>query len=287
MKKLLFRGVLAVVLLLIIAGIVVFLMLNTIVKNAVETQGTKATGVATTLDAVELSPFSGALGLDDFAIANPEGFGDGKLFRFNKADVQVKLGSLMSDEVVVPRVYLDGAEVFLSFKDGKLNAQVLQENIAKQGQADDAGPDGQEPKPDEEGKTKGFLINDMRITNTRVRGELEIVAGQPPAKVDFVLADIIKQDVRGVEMADIIAFAVDTVLINSMRDLAQVSPDLDAFVGGLEGSADQALEDLSKRVDEKLPGAGELLNKEGKKQLDKAFGKLLGGDDEDESKPSE
>jgi len=293
MKKLLLRGGLVVVLLLVVALVAVFFSLNGIIKNVVQTQGTKATGVATTLEEVNLSPFSGALALDGFALANPEGFGDENLFQFNHAAVQVKLGSLLGDEIVVPQVHVDGAEVLVSLHDGKLNIQVLQQQMAGQSSGD-AAPDATpqpEPKPEPQPDSKpepqpepkadepvapgkSVLVQDLQITNTKVKGELALVPGQPPLKIDLVLADIVKTDVRGAETADVIAFALDTILLNAAKSLADFSPDLDAFVGGMEDSAKQLLDDASKSLDESVPGAGQLLNDQGKKHL----GDLFGGD---------
>ncbi|MEL7087357.1 MAG: hypothetical protein AAGL98_02765, partial [Planctomycetota bacterium] len=114
MKKLIIRGGLIVVVLLVVGVVALYFSLNAIVKTQVEQQGTQATGVQTTLESVNLSPFGGSLSLNDFSLANPEGFTDAKIFKLGGGDVEIKLGSLLGgDEIVVPQVDLDGATVLI------------------------------------------------------------------------------------------------------------------------------------------------------------------------------
>src|ERR1043165_6006064 len=74
MKKLVIRIALGVVILVIVALVVVFFSLNTIVKKGVETVGPKLTQVDMRLKAAELSPLSGNGRLTGLFVGNPQGY---------------------------------------------------------------------------------------------------------------------------------------------------------------------------------------------------------------------
>ena len=282
--KWVFRIVLVVLVLVLVAGVIVYLSLNGIVKGQIQTQGTAATGVNTRVDSVNLSPFNGSLGLNDFTLDNPEGFGDGSVFKFNGADVKVSLASLFGDEVVVNRVHVDGAEVLVKLDGTKLNIKQLYDQIQKR--AAPAEPSTDEPADDAPGQA--VVVEDLRITNTRVLGEVKLPGVGKPFKIDLVLADIHEREVRGAELGDIIGFVVQTVMVNAGRSVSQQFPDLDQFLGGLEdragqmvddvaGRADRAVDDLAGEADKVLPGGGDLIKEQGDKLLGDNADKLREG----------
>lgn len=286
MKKLIVRGGLIVVVLVVVGLVAVYFSLNSIVKTQVEKQGTKATGVATVLESVNLNPFGGALSLNDFSLANPEGFSDGKIFKLGEGDVQVKLGSLLSDEVVVPKVNLDGAEVLLELNGLNLNTMELLKQIQEAGQSDDAGTEGDQPEPTADGDKKGFVVNELNITNTKVIGRLTLPGGVEQ-DINLTLADIKKTDVRGVEMGDVIAFALETILLNASQSVADAVPNLDALGDQLEGLSGQVLDNVGGELDKVAPGLGDAAKELGGKEVDKALGDLFGNKKDKEEETAE
>ena len=296
MKKLLFRGFLVIVVLLVVGVVALYFSLNSIVHNQVEEQGTQATGVQTLLASANLNPFGGQLALNDFSIANPQGFSDSKIFQFGEADVKVNLMSLLSgEEVVVPHVNLNGATILVELDGLNLNTLKLLENI--QGTDPDA-----DPEPSAEGEARGFLIQNLNIRNTKVIGRLKLPGGIDQ-DVDLQLADISKTDVRGVELSDLIAFAVETVMVNASREIVDIAPNLDQLRGQLEtlandtlgnvgARADEAIGNVGNRVDQVLPGAGDAvrnagdeLKKSGGEEVNKALEGLFG--DKKKEEPAE
>jgi|GEM_PF-3541895 len=266
MKKLILRGAAVIVLLLIVAVAAAFFALNPIVRNLVESQGTAGTGVATTLNSVNLKPFRGAATLSGLSLANPEGF-DGEIFNLGEADVKIHTLSALGDEVIVPKVAIDGATVRVAFKDGKLNVMEL----VKQLQGEGGGEDAPAEEPAEGAAAKGFVINDLSITNTKVLGEIAL-PGLSPQTIDLTIADIQKTDVRGAGMKDVISLVVETVMLNAAQGLGGVVPNLDALVGDLEGLADAKLQEVEGQVNDAAAGV--------EKKLDDALGgaeKKLGG----------
>ena len=291
--KWIFRILLIVLVLVLVAGVVVYLSLNGIVKGQIQTQGTAATGVETAVDSVNLSPFDGALGLDDFSLANPEGFGGGKIFLFNDADVKVSLASLFGDETVVHRVHVDGAQVRVQLDGTTLNIKKLYDQIQQR-----TAPTEPDTPPADDAPAKPVVIEDLRITNTKVLGEVKLPGVEKPFKIDLVLADIHEREVRGAELGDVIGFVVQTVMVNAGRSVSQQFPDLDQFLGGLEDRAVELADDLTERAgravddvaneaDKVLPGGGDLIKQQGDRflggeadKLRDGVGDLFGGKDE-------
>ncbi|MEM9417504.1 MAG: hypothetical protein AAGA25_00435 [Planctomycetota bacterium] len=288
MKKLILRGGLVLIALVIVGVVVLFFSLNGIIKSVVETQGTKATGVATTLDSVNLNPFGGALALNQFDLANPEGFSDAKLFSFGEADVQIKIGSMLGgDEVVVPKFNLDGATVLIELKGLDLNSIKLLEQIQEnaKGKKEDTGAEPTDDEPAAEGEAKGFVIKELNITNTKVLGRIN-VPGVGEQDINLTLADIQKTDVRGVDLSDVIAFTLETVLINASKSVSDVAPNLEALEGQLDTLADNALGDIGAELDKAVPGLGGAAQELGGKEVGKALDGLFGGKKKD-AEPAE
>ena len=266
MKKLIFRGAAVLVILLVLVVVGVFFALNPIVRNLVESQGTAGTGVATTLESVNLKPFRGAATLNGLSLANPEGF-DGEIFNLGEADVKINTFSVMSDEIVVPKVAIDGCTVRVAFKDGKLNVMELVNML----QGDGTDTPAEEPTEDASGASTGFVVNNLSITNTKVIGEIAL-PGLSPQEINLTIADIVKTDVRGAEMKDVINIVVETVMLNAAQGLGGVVPNLDALMGDLEGLAGAKLQEVQGQLDGAAAGA--------EKKLDEALGgveKKLGG----------
>ncbi|MEO0514734.1 MAG: hypothetical protein AAF086_05495 [Planctomycetota bacterium] len=266
MKKFIVRGGLVLITLVVVGVVVLYFSLNGIIKNVVQTQGSQATGVATTLNSVNLNPFAGALTLNEFNLANPEGFTNPTLFNLGEADVQVQLGTAISgDEVVIDRVYVDGAEVVVAFENGKLNVTELLKQIQE-----NAGPteDTDAPADDApagEGEGKGILIKDMKITNTKVRGELSLIPGTPPVAVNFVIANIEETDFREADTGAVIGYAIETIMLNAAQGLGDSVEGLGDLVGGLGDlgvdavgqagdAATKAIDDVGKKLEEGLGG---------------------------------
>ncbi|MEM6459783.1 MAG: hypothetical protein AAF710_10385 [Planctomycetota bacterium] len=278
MKKVLGIGSLVVLTLIVVGGVVLYFSLNGIVRGVVETQGTKATGVATTLDGVNLNPFGGSLGLSDFALANPEGFSNPTIFKLGSADAAVQIGSLLGgEETVVDKVHVDGAEVVVAFENGKLNVQELLKQINENAKP---AEEGAEEEPARE--AKGILIKDLKITNTKVRGELALIPNTPPVAVDFVIADIQETDFREADTGAVIGYVIETVMLNTTTGLAENVENLGQVVGDLGAIGVEAVGRAGEEAGQAIEDAGRAVDDVGK-QLEEGLGGLLGGGKKEEA----
>ena len=97
------------------------------------------------------------------------------------------------------------------------------------------------------------MVNDLSITNTKVIGEIAL-PGLSPQEINLTIADIVKTDVRGAEMKDVINIVVETIMVNATKGLGRVVPNFDSLAGDLEGLADAKLQEVGGQVENALGG---------------------------------
>jgi len=130
MKKI----VLGVLFLLLVAGIGVsfYFMsnLNSIVAGVIESQGSKVAATDVGVSGVDISLKDGRASLAGFTIANPSGFKGGKAFALGEVTVDIDLGSVRKEPVVIEEVTVREPLVNAEFlESGSLNLDVLKKNI--------------------------------------------------------------------------------------------------------------------------------------------------------------
>lgn len=110
-----------IVLLLVIAGIIVYFSLDHVVKNAVEKQASSSLNLATTLNSARLSLFGGKLNLNQLEIASPPGFSAPHMLELGDTNVAVSYGQLRKDPVHVESLTLDKPRLVIEQTNGTLN----------------------------------------------------------------------------------------------------------------------------------------------------------------------
>lgn len=138
MKKFL----LGVVVLVGIIGVLVFTQLDAMIKSGVETAGPDVLAVDVSVGNVSISPFSGKVEVTDFAIGQPEGFGDGPMVQLGEFKMKVETGTLMDDHIIVDEIIIDRPMFDARVIGSQSNFQALQEKL--EASADDETVGGEE-----------------------------------------------------------------------------------------------------------------------------------------------
>jgi hypothetical protein len=269
------RIVAVLVLLVVIAVVAVYFSLNGIIKSAVQTAGTQATGVQTTLDGVNLSPFSGSLDLNNLQIKNPEGFTAATLFQLGQANVQVQPGSLMSDTLQVDKLHLDGTNITVAFQDGKLNIKEVLDHLKQ------FSGGGSDTTQDTSGG-KDVIVRDIRISNTKLTGTFDVIKGADPVIIATEIPTIEIAQIGGadgVPMPQLISQLLTTILSQSMDKLVQTQ-GFGQVTAALGEQAQQQIEAATKQADEAIQDATSKANQaidDANKKLNEGLGNLLGG----------
>jgi len=306
MKKKLLSTVVAVVLVVVIVIAAGLFFIDSLAKGGIEKAGTHAMGVETTLGGADIGLFSGSFGLDAFNVANPAGFPAPHFLDLGKAEMELKVGSLLSDTVVVPRIELKGIDLILEKKDGQYNYQAILDNLAKLS----SGEKSAEPAA-EGGKkvmVEQVLVTDVKVTAPAI-GDKSITINIPMIKLTNVGSDSDK-GVLVSELISQITGAIFQAILANAGDLlpaamfAGLESSLGQFtnLGGMgvetigevgkvadaavqeatkaidEGAkaAEQAVSEATKSVDEAAQGAQEAVD-----EIGKGLGNLFGGDKEE------
>lgn len=133
------------------------------------------TGTDFRISRLYVNPYSGSVRIDGVRLSNPQGFGAAAAFSLSGFSVDLAVGSLFSDVVLVKEIVLE--EPFVSYYShgGKNNFDVILANVEKsKGPAKVEEPRMVEPKPEEAGPKpeepgKKVIIERLRIAGTKVK----------------------------------------------------------------------------------------------------------------------
>ena len=172
------KAVMVIVVLLVLAGVGVYLFGEQAVEMGIEKGASQSLGVAVTLGEVDLRPFSGRARLEELAVANPEGYQHEQLLELGSGEVHMDVGSLLSDTVGIRSVVLDGMTLVLEQKGLTNNLQEVLGNIERR-------PEEAEDRPGKE-----VHVDELEITNTVVIVRLLPVPGREADRLTLKLAPI-------------------------------------------------------------------------------------------------
>ncbi|MBN1670267.1 MAG: hypothetical protein JXR37_04505 [Kiritimatiellae bacterium] len=140
--------------------------LGSIVKSAVNEVGPAAMGVKVSLQDADFSILRGKARLAGLFVGNPEGFDAPSLCELGEMDVHMRVGSVLSDTVVIDRIYIRAPQFTYQrgLKDSNVGALLKQlEGESEQTDKTD--------KPDKSEKAKSgkkVIIHELVIEEARV-----------------------------------------------------------------------------------------------------------------------
>lgn len=268
--KLVLRAVAVLVLLLVVLLIVTVVFVDDVVKTAVERGGTYALGVETTLEGADIGLFSGNFGLKKFEIDNPPGFEKPNFLTLSEAELDVEVGSLLSDTLVVPRILIAGVTLDIVQNDQGTNYGVIMENLERlktEGEGAEE-PGGEEP-PRSGGPGKKILLREVIVRDVRVTANIDTkIAGQK--EFTYTLPELVLtefgNDDEARPVAEQVSLIVQGLLAAALESGRQMLPDdllkdLDLKLDELKGKLPEMLpegtpEELKKEIEKVLDGAG-------------------------------
>ncbi|MEM7394629.1 MAG: hypothetical protein AAF492_20020, partial [Verrucomicrobiota bacterium] len=90
---------------------IVAFKLGGVVKAAAEGMGPKVLGVPVTLEKAKVSPLTGKAHLGGLDIGNPEGFNTESLFKLSDVAVDMQVGSIAKDKVIINSIEINAPEI--------------------------------------------------------------------------------------------------------------------------------------------------------------------------------
>lgn len=237
MKKLL----LLIGLLIVGAGIFVYLNFESGLRRGIEIAASDALGTQVTVSGVSLSPLSGQGSIRGLTVANPEGFDAPYAMELGSLDVAVNLSSLVTDVIEIDSIVVNEMKVTYETNVLNDNIRALLANLPSSGAAPvvEASPDA--------APSKKLIIRDLRMLSPQIDLYTK-VASAPVPLPDIQLQNIGEQSnaVTVAEAARQIIVAINRALVN------EGVPNMDVLLDG----AKQQLEEGVKKVGDAVENLG-------------------------------
>lgn len=254
MKKLIYIGV-ALLVVIAIGIYFLFSSLNSIVKAAVEKVGSDATQAQVRLANVDIQITSGKGAMRGLTVGNPSGFKTDRAFSLGEISLQVDVGSVTKDTIVIKEVVIAAPEVTYELATGGSNIDALQRNV--NAYTGGGGGKTEKGKGSSEGGKK-MVIENLYVRNGKVNvsatalGDKTMTTPLP----DIHLTNIGKQS--GGATAGQVTQQVLSAIGQSASKAATSLPEVGKLVGSMkeraagvvgaakEGAAKEAGEGLKK-----------------------------------------
>ncbi len=185
---------------------------DAIASRVISTAGTRVLGVATTVRSTHIGLLDGKSSLSGLKIAEPAGFGEESMISVDSASVTAGLSGLMSKEIVIDSLDIDGVTVNLVELNGQVNLQVVAANVAGTDKTPSATPT---PATDTTKSAGSVTIRRLRVTNIKVfaKGDSALVGSKPIA---VTIPDIVIDDVGTKTPMSKVAAQVTTQLMSHL-----------------------------------------------------------------------
>ena len=255
MKKWAVRIGVAVVALVIVALLIVYFSLNSIVRSEVETQSTASLNVPTTLATADLAVFGGSVSLSDLEIGSPPSFSAPHTFTLGGIAVSVHYGELTAAPIHIARISIQNPVLFIEQNNLKLNLQALMDQISQTPKTS-AGS----PKPPIK-----LIIDELDLDNAQVifLPGLPGLAAQIPVTIPSLTLKNIGNAAGNGNGAAIkeVVMQTATALAGKAGDSAQLPPELKLLLsnglgsisGQLGGEFNKQFHDLAGSIANVVP----------------------------------
>ena len=179
--------VVLLIVLIALSGLLFFLKdnLDEIVREIIVTSVSDATDTNVSLAQVKLNLKEGVGVLNNYQQGNPEGFQTKYAFRFDQAELEIDVGTILDDVVIIERVFINHADIVYEFNDGKTNFVELKKNIDKNTKKKNSDqknkPVEDQEKSVSQSKTqqsKKIIIRSFEMINTEVEAAMPFASSQ-------------------------------------------------------------------------------------------------------------
>ena len=244
MKKLL---VILLIVLIAISGLLFFLKdnLDEIVREIIVTSVSDATQTNVSLAQVKLNLKDGVGVLNNYQQGNPEGFQTKYAFRFDQAELDIDVSTILDDVVIIERVFINHADIVYEFNDGKTNFVELKKNIDKNTKKENSGQKNNsvvdQKKNSSQSKTqqsKKIIIRSFEMINTEVEAAMPFASSQTLS----VQLPNIKLSNIGAKENGLLADELMKVFLDAMEKDLKRAVNFKNLVNDLE-------KDLKKQID--------------------------------------
>ncbi len=267
------RGILigggVVVVVIAVVAYYLYSSLDTLIQAAVEKYGSEITQAEVTLDGVELDLASGKGALRGLTVGNPEGFETPSAFELGAISIELDIGTIASDTIVIKKIVIDKPGVTYELSGDGNNIDAIRNNVdaymAKHGLA----KGGDAEKEQDEGPK--LIIENLYVRGGTVSVSATILKGKSMTAPlpDIHLKDIGKEE-GGASPGEVVervmtslgdgaskavgGLGVGKTLDSLKQSLGSVTEGVGKSVGEATKSVGEQIGSGAKKVGEKLKG---------------------------------
>ncbi len=229
MKKILFRSLFALLVLLIVAVLAVGFFLDAAIKRGVETVGPMVTKVDVKLQSASLSLLSGGGKLKGLVVGNPPDYKTPSSISIGSASLALEPKSLFSDKLVIKSIVVEAPEITYEQGLNGNNLSTLKANVASTTGGSATEPaTPKEPSQPQAGKpARKLQVNEFIITGGKVHASVTALGGK---SATLPLPDIRLQNLgtgpEGITPAELTAQVLQVVLDSAAKQGANAAADL-------------------------------------------------------------
>ena len=252
MKRWVYVG--GALLVLVVIGVYFFFSsLDSIVKTAIEKIGSSATQAEVRVKAVNIELTSGKGALRGLTVGNPSGFKTERALSLGEISLQVDVGSVTKDTIVIKEIVVTAPEVTYEIGGQGSNIDALRRNV----DAYAGAAKGKAQKAEGGGEGKKLIVENLYIRNGKVNVSASALGGKTLGAPlpDIHLTNIGKQS--GGATAGEVARQVLGAIGQGATKAVTALPD----VGKLLGAAKESAAGAAGSVGEAAKEAGEGLKK--------------------------
>jgi len=242
MKKILLRIGLVVFVLIVVALVVVFFSLNSIVKKGVETLGPEMTRVEVRLGSADISPFSGGGRLSKLFVGNPEGFKTPSAIQMGDIKVGVKIASVLKDVIVIDEINIQAPEITLEGNLSGNNLSKILDNVSGTDEKQKSTPAAAGAK-----SQKKFCVKELVIDGGKINLSLDLsILGGKSATIPLppIHLSNIGTETDGVTAAELVKQIMkpllEGVLDAAKKEIASGGKGLESIGKGAAGDLNKA-----------------------------------------------
>ena len=268
----------------VLIGVLAILFLDAAAARVVAIAGTRVLGVQTTLSSAHIAILGGTSSLNELAVAQPEGFGTDSMFKVRYAGVTANLPELLSSDVVIEEINVDGVLVTLVEKGSKVNLQVVADSL---NQTSDASPAPTATPAPTKNSSGTVTIKQLKVTGIKVlvEGDSHVTAGKilEVNIPDIIVADLGSKTPVSQVAAHVTAQLMNRILLAIVK--AQIAGLPSAMASGLQSAAGKVGSIFNGTAEfPVIQGTGAAI-KSGVQDLGKGIKDLFGGSSDSAGTP--
>lgn len=211
-----------VVVLVVVIVVAVAFYLGPIVKRGVESMGPKIIGVPCGLETSHIRPLAGIVKLEGVTVGNPAGYKSDYAFHLNSLKVNVDVGSVFTDVIVIKEIVVSGPRVVYELKGRGSNIGTILDRVRSDTKPGDEAPATPTPAAEDAGPAKRVIIEKFVFEEGTIEIAAAILGGQG-ASIPLPRLELKDVGARsgGATVVDVTTDVVSSVMMGVVKAVMQ------------------------------------------------------------------